>query len=523
MQHKKLLFAFIVACMASGDHRAPAADPKADPARLDGTWLFDSAKTRDNSELSRFWTSKLAIKGDTFSISQFMALSKDLTGRFNVDSTTTPKSIDLKIDELDFAAGGAPIAARFAACTLRGVYELANNRLTICFPLDPTAPRPAGLDAKGDKLARITIVKAPADFTDFPKELAVTALKPDGKPAAGAIVTGFMSLMTGRGQGASEEVWKYNPSLKTDADGVARIKYEELRFYPIIVRDPEPGLMAIAPITPVSALSGKCSITLRPECRISGTITCTSEPQPSVLLPMLYAELDGQRVAFCATRGSNFEFILPAGDYNLNAYGYELSAKNVPITVPGDRTTFALEPIKLTPSPFLRLVGNPAPELEGIVAWKGLPLKLADLKGKIVILDFWGYWCNPCVGAMPILIELHEKFADRGLVIIGIHVDADGEVDTVAKLDEKIAVYKNGIWKGKDLPFSIAMTAGTEVGEGENKRRGITASQYAVSSYPTTILIGRDGRVTGRFPARDAKSAIAYVEKLLDTKPEGAR
>jgi uncharacterized protein (TIGR03067 family) len=519
MHCKNILLVFSWLSVAMVANSVQAADPQSGAEGLDGTWLFDAAVSKARSEISRFWTSQVAINGDTFSIRQFMNLSKELTGKFVLDSATTPKTIDLKIDELDFAAGGAPVAAKIPACTLHGVCELANNRLTICFPLDPAAPRPATVDAKGDKIARIFIVRAPADFTEFPKEITVTAHRPDGRPAAGAIVTAFMSMLPGDGQEHLATEWKYNPSLKTNDNGMTRFEYEELRFHPIIVRDPIRGLMAIETVTPVSLLSRKVAITLKPECRVSGSIVCSGgEPQPSRLLPNVYANHDGQRVAFCSSRGPNFEFILPAGDYSLHAYGYELSHKDVPISVPPDRPTYSLDPITLTPSPFLRLLDRPAPELDGVVAWKGTPVRFNDLKGKVVLLDFWGYWCNPCVQQMPVLIELHEKFANRGLVIIGVHVDADGEIDTVAKLDEKIAVYKKGIWKDKDLPFPIALSSGAEVGKGDNNRRGVTAAQYSVSSYPTTILIGRDGRIMGDFSAHDAKLAIAQIEKLLENK-----
>jgi thiol-disulfide isomerase/thioredoxin len=68
----------------------------------------------------------------------------------------------------------------------------------------------------------------------------------------------------------------------------------------------------------------------------------------------------------------------------------------------------------------LALIGKDASPLE-VEAWvNGSPLTDADLKGKVVLLDFWAVWCGPCIQTFPHLREWHEKYADKGLVIIGV-------------------------------------------------------------------------------------------------------
>lgn len=63
-----------------------------------------------------------------------------------------------------------------------------------------------------------------------------------------------------------------------------------------------------------------------------------------------------------------------------------------------------------------------APELTGITHWlNSTPLKLADLRGKVVLVDFWTYGCINCVNTLPHLARLQEKYKDKGLVIIGVH------------------------------------------------------------------------------------------------------
>jgi thiol-disulfide isomerase/thioredoxin len=151
-----------------------------------------------------------------------------------------------------------------------------------------------------------------------------------------------------------------------------------------------------------------------------------------------------------------------------------------------------------------------------VVGWKGKPVNLSEFKGKYVLLEFWGYWCGPCVASMPVLIELHEKYADKGLAIVGVHVDGNGEVDTALKLEEKVASYVKESWKGKTIPFSVALASGKRIGEGDSAKRGGPPLQYGVQHYPTCILIDRDGNVVDEFNAQDIKEASAEIEKLLE-------
>ena len=62
------------------------------------------------------------------------------------------------------------------------------------------------------------------------------------------------------------------------------------------------------------------------------------------------------------------------------------------------------------------------PEIAGIEKWfNSKPLKISSLKDKVVLIDFWTYSCVNCLRTLPHINELHEKYADKGLVIIGIH------------------------------------------------------------------------------------------------------
>ena len=64
-----------------------------------------------------------------------------------------------------------------------------------------------------------------------------------------------------------------------------------------------------------------------------------------------------------------------------------------------------------------------APSLDGAVGWLNVaaPITMAQLRGKVVILDFWTYGCVNCINALPHVVALNEKYKDRGLVVVGVH------------------------------------------------------------------------------------------------------
>lgn len=117
---------------------------------------------------------------------------------------------------------------------------------------------------------------------------------------------------------------------------------------------------------------------------------------------------------------------------------------------------------------------NKNPPALSVTNWQntdGKELTLAELKGKVVVIDFWGVWCGPCRAAMPHLKQLYEKYNDKGLVVIGIHTKGQGE---------KMADYV----KEADLTWPIALDA-----------EGKTVKAFAVDSYPDYYLIDRKGNL----------------------------
>jgi thiol-disulfide isomerase/thioredoxin len=206
--------------------------------------------------------------------------------------------------------------------------------------------------------------------------------------------------------------------------------------------------------------------------------------------------------------------LVPPGDYGIHISGglcYTVT-RYVHIE-PGVRELKLHVDLPLRRLP-AELVGHPAPELRDIKAWKnGGPVTLAGLRGKVVLLDFWGYWCGPCMASMPELMKLHDRFKDKGLVIIAVH---DDSIASIAEMDQKVETARKGIWGGRDLPFLVALDGGgrTRIPGTGIFIRGATDAAYNVSFYPTTLLIGKDGTVLREFEIDDPP---AEVEKVIES------
>ena len=167
------------------------------------------------------------------------------------------------------------------------------------------------------------------------------------------------------------------------------------------------------------------------------------------------------------------------------------------------------------------LVGKDAESLEAgkIDAWvNGTPLTDADLKGKVVFLDFWAVWCGPCIATFPHLKEWQEKYADKGLVMIGLTRyynyswdDAAGRAKRsqgqVAASDEQKMLEKFA--EHHELKHRFAVQG----------KESTLDDYYAVSGIPHVVVIDQEGKIrmikVGSGDA-NAKAIDGLLKELLD-------
>ena len=164
------------------------------------------------------------------------------------------------------------------------------------------------------------------------------------------------------------------------------------------------------------------------------------------------------------------------------------------------------------------LVGKPAIPLDVQDWMNGSPLTDADLKGKVVLLDFWAVWCGPCIAAFPHLRELNEKYAQRGLVIVGVTQYYQHEWDDKAKrtrraqspqevtpAQEQATLVKFA--KHHQLKYRIAVT----------RKTSDFSNAYGVKGIPQFVLIDRSGIVRlirvgyGAKQAHDMEAKVAEL------------
>ena len=121
---------------------------------------------------------------------------------------------------------------------------------------------------------------------------------------------------------------------------------------------------------------------------------------------------------------------------------------------------------------------------------------LSQYEGKVVVLDFWASWCGPCRRSFPWLNEMHARYAQDGLVIIGVNVDASRD-DAVDFLDE--------------IPADFQIHFDTEAH---------LATRYEVEAMPSSFVIGRNGELKASHRGFKVKQQAEYEAILIEALGE---
>ena len=127
-------------------------------------------------------------------------------------------------------------------------------------------------------------------------------------------------------------------------------------------------------------------------------------------------------------------------------------------------------------------VGSTAPDFS-LKDLSGRRVRLSDLKGKVVLLDFWATRCAPCRREVPDFVHIQRKYEDKGFTILAVSLDEEG-LAVVKPVAQKLRI---------NYPVAIGSTQ--------------VADEYGgIQALPTVVLIGRDGRILQTFVGDTDKS-----------------
>ena len=138
-----------------------------------------------------------------------------------------------------------------------------------------------------------------------------------------------------------------------------------------------------------------------------------------------------------------------------------------------------------------QLIGNLAPDFE-LQTLDGKNLKLSDLRGKAVLLNFWATYCAPCKIEMPWFVELQKEYGPQGFQIVGVAND-DASTEDIAKFAKEMGI---------NYPILIGKDS--------------VSDSYKVSVLPTTFFLDRDGKLIAREFGLVSRSVfVDHIKKAM--------
>ncbi len=138
---------------------------------------------------------------------------------------------------------------------------------------------------------------------------------------------------------------------------------------------------------------------------------------------------------------------------------------------------------------------GPAPDFK-ITSFEGQTIRLSELKGKVVVINFWASWCPPCRDEAPFLERTWRQYKDRGVVFIGVDY-----VDTDSAAKEYLKQYNITYFNGTDLQSEISQ-------------------KYRIKGVPETYFVGKDGNLYGNSLGPITKDSAFMTESQFILKLE---
>ncbi len=259
------------------------------------------------------------------------------------------------------------------------------------------------------------------------------------------------------------------------------------------------------------------TIKLLPLVRVTGKIYCPqAQRTPDWTMAIVHLPADSEnylQLARCGSLKGEFSFLLPPGKYDLQVYSQSPDAdmpkpaerklhdapadmpanfNGVRIEVPEGKSNLDLGVLNVAISQgrgdYSAYYGKEPPALR-ITDALGVSkdVKLADFRGKWVLLDFWSLSCGECIARhLPNLTKFYEEHAEdrERFEILSICVTNDADIKSSTQFEPWFLPLAEKAWGGKKLPYPVLI-------DGEGKTR----AAYGIGRFPTTLLISPDGRL----------------------------
>ena len=187
------------------------------------------------------------------------------------------------------------------------------------------------------------------------------------------------------------------------------------------------------------------------------------------------------------SKSATFDLILPIGNYTFKMYGEDVLDKKQEVELTTMQSEYGLGVIDFEPNTIAKLKGKPAPKMK-ITAARGVSkdVQFSDYKGKWVFVDFWAYWCGPCVAnSLPRLMQLQELYKehDDKFAILTIH---NKDAKSLKEMDGKLVDIKKEYWNNQELSLPILLDG-----------NGIMQKTFGIQYWPSGFLIDPNGIMVG--------------------------